>query len=389
MNHRIDTAELRERIREAVPLAGLMERDGIKLRREGPSKHKCLCPFHAESSPSFVVGGKVPDRGHCFGCGWDGDIFSYWMGTRSVEFMEALVALADMGGVIVPEGMRDPSMHRKIHPVRIVRSPERLVASDAVKPSLPPLRMLKGAEIEQLAKVRGVSVDAVRCAAFSFHLIGFSMWPLYQGGYFEDADGNAMNKGRLWHPRSQGAWPSWVVTDRSRNVAEFRRLDNEKYPRHDGGSIKAWSTAGKNWPIGVQEIGNRVNVLMVEGGPDLLAAYHFLLRWGMCGSVAVVCMLGASNRIRPEALPAFKGKRVRIMMDADSVRPDGTAPGVEAAKRWQDQLTGAGAVVMCFSLYGLHMPDGTAIKDVNDLARCPDDMTEQREIRDGFCKWEF
>lgn len=391
----IDLAELRERIREALPLAEVMGRD-VKLKREGSGsagsgKFRCLCPFHAEKSPSFVVGGKRPDRGHCFGCGEDVDIFSYWMKTRSVEFLEAVVALGDMAGVIIPPQIRSPLFVSAPKPVKIARSPERLVRgdeSDSVKPSLPPMRALKRAECEQLAKGRGLSVDAVRCAAFSFHLIGFSMWPLYEGGYFEAADGRAL-RGRLWHPRSQGAWPSWVVTDPTRNVAEFRRLDNEKYPKHDGSAIKAWSTAGKNWPIGAAQIGHRVNVLMVEGGPDLLAAYHFLLRWGMCGSVAVVCMLGASNRIRPEALPAFKGKRVRIMMDADSIKDDGSAPGLEATVRWQRQLTEAGAVVEPFSLYGLTLPDGSAVKDINDLAKCSDEVTAAPHIRDAFCAWDF
>ncbi len=368
----LDAAELRERVRHALPLAEVMEHDGMQLRKAGPTRHTCVCPFHEDGSPSFVVGGKAADRGHCFGCGWDGDIFAYWQERRGVDYRAALEQLAGLAGIACSGVVYE----RPARGAAPARSAERLVSNDSAKPSLPPLRHLTREECEQLAQVRGLSVDAVRYAAFEAKRIGACLWPQYQGHHG-------------WEPRSSGAWPSWVATDNTRNVAEYRRLDNEKYPKLDGGGIKAWSTAGKNWPLGADTMAGRAAVLMVEGGPDMIAAYHFLMQWRMVDKVAVVCMLGAGNRMRPEALPAFAGKRVRIMMDADTVREDGSAPGVEAAARWQAQLVGAGAAVETFSLYGLTRADGEPVKDLNDLARCAPEVQTMPEIREAFRVWDF
>lgn len=215
-------------------------------------------------------------------------------------------------------------------------------------------------------------------------------------------------------------WPSWVATDGERRVAEFRRLDDQPYPRKDEGTIKAWATAGKNWPLGAAEMGRRMNVLIVEGGPDMLAAYHFLLRFKMVSQVAVVCMLGGSNRIAEEALPYFQGRRVRIMMDADLPK-DSESPakrrlqGLEAAARWTEQLKNAGvAAVKTYNVGDVYEPidvkawhegiikaaeirvvvpglvkeDGTKVKDVNDLAYCSTDVIDSNEVHEAFTEWK-
>ena len=132
----------------------------------------------------------------------------------------------------------------------------------------------------------------------------------------------------------------------------------------------------------------------------MLAGYHFLHHFGRLKSVAVVCMLGAGNYIAADALPFFAGKRVRIMADADTIRvkekklADGTVkreetcPGLDAAARWQDQLTAAGATVKVFSLVDLVREDGTVVKDLNDLALCTREVWESEEIRWAFCEWK-
>jgi len=109
-------------------------------------------------------------------------------------------------------------------------------------------------------------------------------------------------------------------------------------------------------------------VIMTEGGPDLLAAFHFLIL-GHCDShVTAVAMLGAGNNIHPEALPLFAGKRVRIIPHLDKAGAKGRRAGMDPAVRWQRQLRGAGAETEIVSLWkwllGIR-------KDLNDAARLP------------------
>jgi len=125
----------------------------------------------------------------------------------------------------------------------------------------------------------------------------------------------------------------------------------------------------------------------MEGGADLLASYHFLWGLGMLEEVAVCCVLGASNLLAPAAMGYFRDREVRILMDADEVRSDGRAPGLEAAARWQAQLVEAGAVVTVGSLYGLTQVDGSRVGDVNDLAKC--DAATVAEALPLFTEWGF
>ena len=65
---------------------------GITVTRKG-NRNYCLCPFHAEGTPSLLL----DERGswHCFGCGEGGDVFSFIMKTEDFNFPEAVRYLAD------------------------------------------------------------------------------------------------------------------------------------------------------------------------------------------------------------------------------------------------------------------------------------------------------
>jgi DNA primase len=70
----------------------------VPLQKTGRN-YKGLCPFHADTTPSFVV---FPDgqRWHCFGaCATGGDIFTFLTKKENLDFSEALRLLAQRAGI--------------------------------------------------------------------------------------------------------------------------------------------------------------------------------------------------------------------------------------------------------------------------------------------------
>jgi len=421
MTASFDLASLRERVRDATDLVALVGRV-VKLKKDGVA-WKGLCPFHAEKSPSFVVGGagSRAARYHCFGCGAGGDAFQFVMETEGLDHKTAVMSLAQAAGIYVGD------IKYERPKAGILRQPEKRLETEEVlkKPSLPPLFKLKREECELIAHHRGLDAEAVWIAARVFNRAAGCAWPQYRRGRSGEwmprceVHGYACN---LDEPNCEVGehHASWCAIDETRNVAEFRRLDNQPYQRKDDTPIKTWSTAGKSWPLGAMRAPDMRRVLLVEGGPDMLAAYHFLRRWNRVQQVAVVCMLGASNRIREDALPFFKGCRVRIMVDADVPKDSEQKAkrklvGAEAAVRWSDQLREAGAAVETFyvgDVYekasvkswhegdlraaevqviseGFRKADGSVVKDLNDLALCAPDVVGCDDVRQAMTVWDF
>lgn len=199
--------------------------------------------------------------------------------------------------------------------------------------------------VERVATLRGLAVDGCRLAALR-GLLRFCAW-----------------KGRL----------CWAVTDSLRINAQARRIDGRPWTEIHA---KAWTLPGSRaaWPLGTYESRPFPVLLLVEGGPDLLAGHHFIVAQGRQSDVAVVGMLGASNRIPDDALPAFRGKRVRIFAHAD-------AAGIKGAETWRSQLRSFGATVDVADFTQLRMTDGRTIGDLNDAVHVrPEDAGQLEDL---------
>jgi hypothetical protein len=214
------------------------------------------------------------------------------------------------------------------------------------KPSLPMMRRGTAADFKRLARLRNVGIEGLQLAS---------------------------ERGLLWFAELRG-FDSWIVSDGERWNAQARRLDGGTW-EHLPGNPKAWTLPGSRaaWPIGAKEAQPFKAVALVEGGGDLLAAFHFIYCEGREGDVAPVAMLGASQRIHEDALPLLACKRVRLFPHTDSA-------GNGAAERWTRQLEAVGAEVDEFDFSGLHQMDGAGVGDLNDLAYIsPDDFEAERE----------
>ncbi|RYG41951.1 DNA primase, partial [bacterium] len=109
MSHHSEVDDPRDEIRRRVDIVDLVGRE-VPLKKRGKN-WLGLCPFHADKNPSFNVS---PETGRykCFACGAGGDVFTWVMERRNVDFPEALQLLAREANVILPErtGPREPKV---------------------------------------------------------------------------------------------------------------------------------------------------------------------------------------------------------------------------------------------------------------------------------------
>ena len=177
----------------------------------------------------------------------------------------------------------------------------------------------------------------------------------------------------------------WLLTDAEGRCAEARRIDGMPFPECGTlGRRKAHTLRGsrKSWPVGVavlRRVPDFRTLLLVEGGPDYLAALHFahdLERW----DVLPVAMLGrgTGTKMDPAALELMRGRRVRIYPHNDA---DGG--GVKSARLWATQLHEVGCVVDFFEFSDLRRTDGTPIKDLDDCTTGLDETSAQT-LRNGL-----
>ncbi len=289
------------------------------------SKNPCHSPFYERTSkPSFSVsvGG---DLFNDFRTSQAGDQIVFLQFATGLSLKEAIRIFIELAG----GGQSDPL------PV-IQRAATPPQAREL--PALPTMRLGTRRELEVLAALRKISVQACQLADFAGFL-RFGEW-----------------KGRA----------AWFITEPGGRNTQARRMDGRPW-EEIGAKAQTLPGCWASWPIGVGAWDDLQadTLLMVEGAPDLLAACHYIEK--MDSACFPVAMLGAGQRIHPDALPLFAGKRIRICAHADK-------PGRDGAERWAAQLATVGAEVDIADFSGLRKRDGAPVKDLNDTTEIhPDD----------------
>lgn len=138
----------------------------------------------------------------------------------------------------------------------------------------------------------------------------------------------------------------WAVHDRDRLCIQMRRIDGEPFKSGAKGMTVAGSWA--TWPVGLLSEDKR-KVILVEGGPDFLAAHQLLPSYDVIG------MLGAAMKIHPGFIPLLLGRKVVIT-------PHNDEAGREAAEKWSKQLAESS---IQYSIRELPKD----IKDINDYVK--------------------
>ncbi|MEI6279086.1 MAG: hypothetical protein WCQ16_06860 [Verrucomicrobiae bacterium] len=302
----------------------------IEMPRDG---RKFSSPFRFDKSPSCTV---------------KGDVFTDW---STGEHLDQIDFFAAAKGIPGPEAIRDLARIFQIVgdlPARLPVPPRQADTDERKtkaqkREAWAALETPSRGEIRLIAELRGLSPEGVQLAA---------------------------DRGLLWCADSREG-RSWVLTDSRRINAQGRLLSGAKWAA--GMKSKTLPGSEAAWPVGLRETSDFRAIVLVEGGPDLLAGLHLAWCADAEDCIAVVAILGAGNRIPDQALPAFAGKNVRIFPDADE-------PGQKAGQRWARQLAEAGVAVSGFSFAGLVQSDGSPVKDLNDFCHLdPNQWEGERE----------
>ena len=85
----------------------------VLLTKKGQNYWGC-CPFHNEKTASFSVN---EEKGfyHCFGCGEHGDIISFLMKIKNLDFKSAIFELAEMANLKIPEFNKNENKENKTY----------------------------------------------------------------------------------------------------------------------------------------------------------------------------------------------------------------------------------------------------------------------------------
>lgn len=314
------------------------------LNFSGSPSNSCSSPFRDDRSPSF----SIFDDGRAFkdhATDEGGDVVTFVQAATGMDFKDTANWLFSHAGL--PVTHVTPSFN----PPRLsscrkapVKPPE--VAPESLK--FPALHQASNEELAAVADSRRIHWQAALVAS---------------------------QLGTLRFGKVCG-FDCWLLVDDSGRIAESRRVDGKPFPAYRTlGERKAHTIKGsqKSWPMGLgsEHLLPDDNILMVEGGPDFLAAIHFRFARRRDSTNSgkgwfPIAMLGRSNSIHPDALPLFKGRRVRIYPHADT---DGG--GMTAAKRWAQSVYEAGACeIDFFSFDGIQMKDGSPASDLNDCTTC-------------------
>lgn len=192
----------------------------------------------------------------------------------------------------------------------------------------------------------------------------------------EDAIREARRRGLLGFCKHRGV-PCWRFGDA--HNASLRPLDGHSLSIC-GDSVKAEpTTRGDDWHrlIGLSDVvnGERDDVILLpEGSKDALAAFHFGDVEGTLEKVGIVCGLGSAMKLRTDDLEKLRGRRVRIISDADDA-------GRTWVEREAPRLAVVAAEVQVLDLSGLVKTNGDAVKDCADLLSISvDDFERERDL---------
>ncbi len=312
-----------EQIKERLDIESVVGSQ-VSLKKSGRSL-RGLCPFHLEKTPSFYV---FPDKGnyHCFGCGANGDIFTFVMRTQNLSFGDALRQLAARAGVALPERRAETAEDRALERLREV-------CAAAAQFYHFQLRTEGGRVAREYVAKRGLSLATAEAFQLGYAPEGWDALLKYlaERGYTPEEVARA----GLALPREGGGYYDrfrhrllFPIGDSKGRVIGFgaRALDDSQPKYLNSPQTPLFDKGGSLYGLdrAAQAIRDAGYAVVVEGYVDVLYLHQ-------CGINNVVASLGTALTERQVATLKRLSKRLLLALDADAAGEEATRRGLEVA----------------------------------------------------------
>lgn len=266
-----------DEVRSRVNIADIVG-DYVTLKSAGVGSMKGLCPFHEERSPSFHVRPQV-GRYHCFGCGEDGDVFTFLQRMDHVSFQEAVERMAARAGIELhyEDGSGPASDHgNRARLLAANGAAEQFFRAQLAEPGAQPGRdFLGGRGFDQAAAERfGVgyapkSFDALKNALTKQ---GFTTDELTAAGLLSTGDrGNVYDRFR-----GRVIWPIRDVTGQTVGFGARKLFDDDQGPKYLNTPetlVFHKSQVLYGLDLARRDIAKGKQVVIVEGYTDVMACH--------------------------------------------------------------------------------------------------------------------
>lgn len=308
-----------------------------------------LCPFHADTDPSFSVN-ESKQIFYCFGCGQGGNAISFLTKLKGIKFTEAVQELAKLAGKTLPIQPLSPmSQHRKKEHDELIRVNETAVAfyHDQL------LHSGRAAAAREYLKRRGLSSEIIQQFRMGYapdtwdsllsHLKGHgidSKLGLAAGLLIQREDGSGMYdrfRNRIIFP----------IQDRSGNVIAIGgRSLGDAMPKY----LNSPETSIYKKSSSLYGLAANKNAILQHGYGYIVEGYMDLLALVQAGIKPVLATLGTA--LTEEHIKILKG-----LVKDWTLAFDGDNAGVNATLRAIPLFYAAGLRVKAFILPEKHDPD--------------------------------
>lgn len=112
--------EIIQKVKESNDIVDIIS-ETVKLKRAG-RYYTGLCPFHHEKTPSFTV---TSDKQiyKCFGCGEAGNVITFVMKTKNLDFVDSVKLLAEKAHIEIaeetPRAQKEKEANNKLYKINV------------------------------------------------------------------------------------------------------------------------------------------------------------------------------------------------------------------------------------------------------------------------------